>query len=201
MSQTALSRIWRAFDLRPHRMEAFKLTTDPAFVDKVHDVVGLYLNPPDRALWCCASTRSHSFRRCGTSDLFVAVDMKAGTVTGRYRHRSPGLHLHFTLTRASLRNLLAVASLEIGSMASWPWMAQLGRLLVRPADPAAAPWRRVHQHSCVGGGDPTLHQGREPGPKAIRLDQEHRCRSHQRRSLLPVDLQPGPLTEPCQAVR
>jgi transposase-like protein len=51
--------------------------------------------------------------------------------------------MHFTLTRASLDNLLAVASLEIGSMASCPWMAQLGRLLVRPADPAAARGRRV----------------------------------------------------------
>ncbi len=53
MSQTAVSRSWRAFGLRPHRVEMFKLSTDPAFVEKLRDVVGLYLNPPDRALVLC----------------------------------------------------------------------------------------------------------------------------------------------------
>jgi transposase len=57
MSQTAVSRIWRAFGLRPHRMETFKLSTDPAFVEKVRDVVGLYLNPPDRALVLCVDEK------------------------------------------------------------------------------------------------------------------------------------------------
>ena len=61
MSQTAVSRIWRAFGLRPHRVETFKLSTDPAFVDKVRDVVGLYLTHPT-ARWCCASTRSRRSR-------------------------------------------------------------------------------------------------------------------------------------------
>ena len=56
MSQTAVSRIWRAFGLRPHRQETFKLSTDPQFVEKVRDIVGLYLNPPDAAL-CCAWMR------------------------------------------------------------------------------------------------------------------------------------------------
>lgn len=50
MSQTMVSRVWRAFGLQPHRAETFKLSTDPAFVDKVRDVVGLYMSPPDRAL-------------------------------------------------------------------------------------------------------------------------------------------------------
>ncbi len=53
MSQTAVSRIWRAFGLKPHRVETFKLSTDPAFVDKVRDVVGLYMAPPERALVLC----------------------------------------------------------------------------------------------------------------------------------------------------
>jgi len=137
MSQTAVCRIWRAFGLRPHRVEAFKLSTDPAFVDKVRDVVGLYLNPPDRALVLGvdekpqiqaaqgtapalplrpgqAERRTHDYRRPGTTDLFAALDVKAGTVIGACarRHRSiefraflervessvaPGLEVHLVL--------------------------------------------------------------------------------------------------------
>ena len=59
MSQTAVSRIWRAFGLRPHRAEAFKLSSDPAFVEKVRDVVGLHLSPPDRALVLCVDEKPH----------------------------------------------------------------------------------------------------------------------------------------------
>ena len=57
MSQTAVSRIWRAFGLRPHRAETFKLSSDPAFVEKVRDIVGLYLAPPDRALVLCVDEK------------------------------------------------------------------------------------------------------------------------------------------------
>jgi transposase len=113
MSQTAVSRIWRAFGLRPHRAETFKLSADPAFVDKVRDVVGLYLAPPDRALVLCVDEKpriqatrgtapvlpmrpgqperhTHDHRRRGTTDLFAALDVQAGTVIGRCerRHRS-----------------------------------------------------------------------------------------------------------------
>ena len=113
MSQSAVSRIWRAFGLQPHRVEAFKLSSDPAFVDKVRDVVGLYLNPPDRALVLCVDERpqiqaiertapvlpmrpgqperhAHDYKRHGTTDLFAALDVKAGTVIGvcHRRHRS-----------------------------------------------------------------------------------------------------------------
>jgi transposase len=57
MSQTAVSRIWRAFGLKPHQSEAFKLSPDPQFIDKVRDIVGLYLNPPDAAVVLCALVR------------------------------------------------------------------------------------------------------------------------------------------------
>ena len=57
MSQSAISRIWRAFALAPHRSETFKLSTDPHFIDKVRDIVGLYLNPPDRALVLCVDEK------------------------------------------------------------------------------------------------------------------------------------------------
>ena len=113
MSQTMVSRIWRAFGLQPHRSETFKLSRDPAFVDKVRDVVGLYLNPPDRALVLCVDEKpqiqavegtapvlpmrpgqverhSHDYVRHGTTDLFAALDVKAGTVIGacKGRHRA-----------------------------------------------------------------------------------------------------------------
>jgi transposase len=113
MSQTMVSRVWRAFGLPPHRAETFKLPTDPAFVDKVRDVVGLYLAPPHRAVGLCidekpqvqATTRTapvlplrpglperrtHDDRRAGMTDLFAALDVQAGRVIGRCtrRHRS-----------------------------------------------------------------------------------------------------------------
>jgi transposase len=113
MSQSAVSRIWRAFALQPHRSKTFKLSTDPLFIEKVRDIVGLYLNPPDRALVLSVDEKSqiqaldrtqpllpmrpgqierrtHDYRRYGTTSLFAALDVKAGTVIGQCyrRHRS-----------------------------------------------------------------------------------------------------------------
>jgi transposase len=113
LNQTAVSRIWRAFALQPHRSETFKLSKDPLFVDKVRDIVGLYMNPPDRALVLCvdeksqiqalertspllplrpgqAERRAHDYKRHGTTSLFAALDTKTGTVLGKTyrRHRS-----------------------------------------------------------------------------------------------------------------
>ena len=58
LSQTAVSRIWRAFALPPHRVKTFKLSKDPLFIDKVRDIVGLYLDPPDKALVLCVDEKS-----------------------------------------------------------------------------------------------------------------------------------------------
>ena len=58
LSQTAISRIWRAFALQPHRTKTFKLSNDPQFIDKVRDVVGLYVNPPERAIVLCVDEKS-----------------------------------------------------------------------------------------------------------------------------------------------
>jgi transposase len=113
MSQSAVSRIWRAFSLQPHRTETFKLSTDPLFVEKVRDIVGLYMSPPDRALVLCvdekaqiqaldrsqpvlpmrpgqAERRSHDYVRHGTTSLFAALDVATGKVIGRLhrRHRA-----------------------------------------------------------------------------------------------------------------
>ena len=113
MSQTTVARIWRAFGLQPHRSETFKLSTDPLFIEKVRDIAGLYLDPPDHALVLCVDEkpsiqategtapvlpmrpgqperRTHDYVRHGTRDLFAALDVQAGTVIGEVhpRHRS-----------------------------------------------------------------------------------------------------------------
>jgi transposase len=113
MSQTAVSRIWRAFGLAPHKQDSWKLSKDPLFVDKVRDVVGLYLNPPERALVLCVDEKtqiqalnrtapvfpmlpgtparaSHDYVRHGTSSLYAALDLTTGKVIGALhgRHRA-----------------------------------------------------------------------------------------------------------------
>jgi transposase len=113
LSQTAVSRIWRAFGLQPHRQETFKLSSDPLFVDKVRDIVGLYLDPPLKAIVLCVDEKSqiqaldrtqpilplapgiperrtHDYMRHGTTTLFAALDIVTGEVIGEVhrRHRS-----------------------------------------------------------------------------------------------------------------
>src|SRR5215218_8458967 len=109
-SQTAVSRIWRAFGLKPHHTEAFKLSPDPQFIDKVRDIVGLYLNPPDAAVVLCVDEKSqiqaldrsapvlpllpgvparqtHDYVRNGTTNLYAALDVASGQViVERNRH-------------------------------------------------------------------------------------------------------------------
>jgi len=113
LSQTAVSRIWRAFGLQPHRQDTWKLSKDPQFIDKVRDVVGLYLNPPERAVVLCVDEKSqiqaldrtapvlpmlpgtparasHDYVRAGTSSLYAALDLTTGKVIGSLhaRHRA-----------------------------------------------------------------------------------------------------------------
>lgn len=113
LSISTVQRIWRAFGLQPHRLETFKLSTDPDFVAKVRDVVGLYVSPPARAIVLCVdeksqiqaldrsqpmlpmrpgqpARRSHDYKRHGTTSLFAALDIATGRVIGKCygRHRA-----------------------------------------------------------------------------------------------------------------
>jgi len=113
LSVTTIQRIWRAFGLQPHRIESFKLSTDPDFVAKVRDVVGLYVAPPEHAVVLCVdeksqiqaldrsqpmlpmrpgqpARRTHDYKRHGTTSLFAALDIATGHVIGKCfpRHRS-----------------------------------------------------------------------------------------------------------------
>jgi transposase len=113
LSISTVQRIWRAFGLQPHRLETFKLSTDPDFVAKVRDVVGLYVSPPAHAIVLCVdeksqiqaldrsqpmlpmrpgqpARRSHDYKRHGTTSLFAALDIATGRVIGKCysRHRA-----------------------------------------------------------------------------------------------------------------
>jgi transposase len=113
LSISTIQRIWRAFGLQPHRLETFKLSTDPDFVAKVRDVVGLYVSPPAHAIVLCVdeksqiqaldrsqpmlpmhpgqpARRSHDYKRHGTTSLFAALDIATGRVIGKCygRHRA-----------------------------------------------------------------------------------------------------------------
>ena len=113
VSQSTVSRVWRAFNLQPHRVKTFRLSNDPLFVEKVRDIVGLYMNPPTHAVVLCVDEKSqiqalqrsqpllpmrpgqperrtHDYLRHGTTTLFAALDIATGKVIGKcfQRHRS-----------------------------------------------------------------------------------------------------------------
>jgi transposase len=113
LNQSAVHRIWKAFGLQPHRQETWKLSKDPLFIEKIRDVVGLYLDPPERAVVLCVDEKSqiqaldrtapifpmlpgtperatHDYKRSGTSSLYAALDITTGKVIGSLhsRHRA-----------------------------------------------------------------------------------------------------------------
>jgi transposase len=127
MSQSSISRVWRAFGLKPHLTESFKLSTDPLFVDKVRDVVGLYLNPPEGALVLCVDEKSqiqaldrtapvlplrpglperrtHDYVRGGTTNLYAALDLASGRVISDMteRHRAEEFRCFLNLVNRSV---------------------------------------------------------------------------------------------------
>jgi len=133
MSQSAISRIWRAFGLKPHQTEAFKLSPDPQFIDKVRDIVALYLNPPEAAVVLCVDEkaqiqaldrsapvlplmpgvperRSHDYLRYGTTNLYAALDVASGQVIAEMtpRHRAEEVRRFLNLIDASVPPYLDV---------------------------------------------------------------------------------------------
>ena len=122
LSAMAISRIWRAFGLQPHRTETFKLSPDPLLIDKVRDIVGLYLNPPAHAVVFCVDVkpriqaldrtapllplqpgqverRSHDYKRHGTTSLYAALNVKSGKVMGQTFSRQRARELRTFLDR------------------------------------------------------------------------------------------------------
>jgi transposase len=110
LSRMTISRIWRTFGLQPHRSDTFKLSPDPLLIEKVRDIAGLYINPPEHALVLCVDEKSqiqaldrtqpllpmqagqlergtHDYKRHGTTSLFAALDLKTSQVIGQFHHR------------------------------------------------------------------------------------------------------------------
>src|SRR3954451_12296523 len=133
MSQSAISRIWRAFALKPHQVETFKLSPDPQFIDKVRDIVGLYLNPPEAAVVICVDEKSqiqaldrsspvlplmpgvperhtHDYVRNGTTNLYAALDVASGQVISEMtpRHRAEEFRRFLNLIERSVPEDLEV---------------------------------------------------------------------------------------------
>ncbi len=133
MSQSAISRIWRAFGLKPHLTETFKLSPDPLFVDKVRDIVGLYVNPPEGALVLCVNEKSqiqaldrtapvlpirpglperrtHDYVRHGTTNLYAALDVASGNIIADMteRHRAAEFRRFLNLINRSVPDDLEV---------------------------------------------------------------------------------------------
>ena len=145
MSQSAVSRIWRAFALKPHQAETFKLSPDPQFIDKVRDIVGLYLNPPEAAVVLCVDEKaqiqaldrtapvlplmpgvparqSHDYLRNGTTNLYAALDVASGQVIAEMtpRHRAEEFRRFLNLIDAA--------------RAGTPRRARRARQLLHPQD-------------------------------------------------------------------
>src|SRR5947208_12908137 len=127
LSRMTISRIWHAFGLQPHRTETFKLSPDPQLIEKVRDIVGLYMNPPDHALVFCVDEKSqiqaldrtqpllplrpgqlerrtHDYKRHGTTSLFAALELKTSRVIGQLhrRHRAAEFRQFLDLIEAQV---------------------------------------------------------------------------------------------------
>jgi len=167
LSQSTVSRIWRAFGLQPHRSETFKLSTDPYFIDKVHDVSGLYLDPPERASVFCVDEKSqiqaldrsqpvlpmmpgvpqritHDYVRAGTTTLFAALEVATGKVIG-------SLHRRHRTEEFTWLNLVE------------RWFTELTNKQIR---------RGVHSRPGPGEGHPCLDRRMEHRPQALGLDED-----------------------------
>jgi transposase len=198
MTQTAVSRIWRAFGLQPHRQESFKLSTDPLFVDKVRDIVGLYLDPPVKAMVLCVDEKSqiqaldrtqktlplapgiperrtYDYTRHGTTTLFAALDIATGKVIGQThrRHRSREFLAFLRTIDASVPTALDV-HLVMDNYGTHKSPASQG--LVRPP---SAIHRPLHAHLRVvdqSGRALVCHPDADvPAPRHAPLDEATRA--------------------------
>ena len=182
---STIHRIWKAFGLQPHRAETFKLSADPLFVEKVRDIVGLYLDPPDRAVVLCvdeksqiqaldrtqpllpmrpgqAERRTHDYKRHGTLTLFAALDVKVGKVIGQCfaRHRAREFRRFLDTVERNVPADLDI-HLVIDNAGSGEVLKLLEiRLGCRPA------WRAIDHHA----GCRRRQQGAPHGEENTRID-------------------------------
>ena len=198
LSHMTVRRIWRAFGLQPHRTETFKLSSDPFFIDKVRDVVGLYLNPPERALVLCVDEKSqiqaldrtrpllpmrpgqverrtHDYSRHGTTSLFAALDAHTGKVLGRChrRHRSLEFRKFLDTIDAAVPAELDV-HLIVDNYATHKttrirdWLAKRPRFQVH-FTPTSASWLNLVERWFAELTDKQLRRGVHPSTKVLEV--------------------------------
>ena len=239
LAPSTVQRIWKAFSLQPHRVETFKLSTDPLSVEKVRDIVGLYLSPPERALVLCVDEKSqiqaldrtqpllplrpgqverriHDCKRCGTTSLFAALDVKAGTVIGKCvpRHRAAEFRRFLETVEARVPANLDVhvmmgqgcepqdeAHSELVRQAAAlarPLHADLGlldqasRAVLCAADRRRHPEKRLPFNSRTRSRHQSLHRHPQRRTEAVHLDEMRRGHPRRRPTLLPAHrVRPG----------
>jgi transposase len=220
LAPSTIHQIWREPGLKPHRVETFKLSNDARFVEKVRDIVGLYVNPPERALVLSVDEKSqiqaldrtqpglpmkqgrcgtmtHDYKRHGTTTLFAALDVKAGTVIGQcmLRHRAaefirflrlidlrtpPDLDLHLIAdnyaahkTEAVKRWLARHPRFHMHfTPTSASWLNAAETLFAAQQAPAEA--RRLPLGPRTESGHPRVHRRPQRRPQAVHLDRSRR---------------------------
>jgi len=199
LTQTAVSRIWRAFGLQPHRQQTWKLSKDPLFIDKVRDVVGLYPAPPERAVVLCVDEKSqiqaldrsapilpmlpgtperatHDDKRAGTSSLYAALDITTGQVIGALHQRHRAIEFKqflATIDRAVPTDLTVHLVLDNSSTHKTPaigrWLTAHPRFVVH-FTPTSASWLKPRRALVRR----THHQQAPPRRTPLRPSAQHR---------------------------
>lgn len=199
LTQSAVLRIWRAFGLQPHRQESWKLSKDPQFIDKVRDVVGLYLNPPERAVVLCVDEKSqiqaldrtapilpmlpgtperatHDYRRAGTSSLYAALDIATGKVIGALhsRHRAIEFKKFLqTIDREVPEHLAVHLVLDNSSTHKTPairkWLAAHPRFVVH-FTPTSSSWLNLVERWFAELTTKKLRRGAHRSVRALNTD-------------------------------
>src|SRR5487761_1564486 len=178
LSQTTVHRIWRAFGLQPHRTETFKLSNDPQLVEKVRDIVGLYLNPPDHAVVVCIDEKTQIQALDRTQPILAMRPGQAERRTFDYRRHGttgPALAGPAPALPPSFHADLLVVD-------------QPGGALVRRPHAQAATARHPPEHPPARGRHPSLPEDLQREPAAVRVGQVSRRDSRQHPTLLPANL-------------
>jgi transposase len=199
VSQDAVWRTWQAFGLQPHRQEKFKLSSDPQFIEKVYDICGLYLNPPERAVVLCVDEKSqiqaldrtrpilpmlpgtperatHDYTRHGTSSLYAALDLATGKVIGRLhaRHRASEFHKFLqAIDREVPAHLDVHLVLDNSSTHKTPkikrWLAKHPRFVLH-FTPTSSSWLNLVERWFSELTTKLLRRGAHPSVRALNKD-------------------------------
>lgn len=212
LSHSTIGRIWRAFGLQPHRSETFKLSRDPLFVENVRDVVGLYLDPPDRALvlsvdeksqiqaldrtapilpmtFGSPERRTHDYRRHGTTSLFAALDVDDRCArAGRGGRPSHSRQLRHAQNGSGPTLVCSPSALSRALHADQRLLAESRRALVCAVERETDQARRPSQRPRAGNRHSRVPRDHQRSAEALRLDENGRRNTRQGGDILSANL-------------